>query len=275
MPPRPGIDILRLLMKIVRSIGAWVRPYFGSVTYLLAVAWTVLATAVQPRYWPRPVRNVLARQILFTGLEAARFVALIALLVGLAVVLQAQVFLRKFGQSSLLGPILVMVLIREVGPLLTNFVVIGRSGTAMATEMANMKVHGEVHVLDAQGLDPFPYLVMPRVLGAALSIFCLTVVFITVSILSGFVMGLLLGAQTGGPGVFVDSVFASITQADVMNLLVKSFVPGLLTGVICCTEGLSVQGAVTEVPQAATRAVVRSTASLFITSALVSLATYL
>ena len=256
-------------MKGLAALGHHTITRFRSVTYLLAVAFAVLQAAVKPRHWPRPVRNVLARQILFTGYEAARFVALIALLVGLSVVLQAQMFLRKFGQSDLLGPILVMVLIREIGPLLTNFVVIGRSGTAIATEMASMKVNGEVRVLDAQGLDPFLYLVLPRVLGTALSIFCLSVIFVSVAFLSGFFSGLLLGAQTGGPGVFVDSVFSSMTKADVINLLIKSFAPGLLTGVICCTEGLSVQGALTEVPQAASRAVVRSMIALFITSALV------
>lgn len=262
-------------MKWLAALGQRTLNLFGAVTYVLAVAWTVMRAAARPPHWPRPVRNVLARQILFTGYEASRFVALIALLVGLSVVVQAQVFLRKVGQSELLGPILVMVLVREVGPLLTNFVVIGRSGTAMATEMASMKVNGEVRVLDAQGLDPFLYLAMPRVLGAAISIFCLTVIFVAVALLSGFTSGLLLGAQTGGPGLFVDSVFSSLTQADVLNLLIKSFVPGLITGTICCTEGLGVKGAATEIPQAATRSLVRSTLWLFILSAVVSLVTYL
>lgn len=217
----------------------------------------------------------MARQILFTGYEAVRFITMIALLVGIAVVVQTQVALAKVGQSGLIGPILVMVIIREVGPLLTNFVVIGRSGTAMTTELASMKVNGEVHLLDAQGLDPFLYLVVPRVLGAAISTFCLTVVFIAMSFLSGFLMGLLLGANTGNPELFVRSIFSAITPADVINLLVKSFVPGLLMGSICCSEGLSVGNAITEVPQAATRAVVRSTAALFFSSAIVSLVTYL
>lgn len=262
-------------MSVVSSTGAWAIGRVRGLARLLAVPWTVLTTSVQPRFWPTPVRNVLARQILFTGYEATRFVSMIALLVGIAVVLQTQVALARVGQSGLLGPILVMVIIREVGPLLTNFVVIGRSGTAMTTELANMKVNGEVDLLDAQGLDPFLYLVLPRVLGAAISIFCLTVIFIAVSFISGFLMGLLVGANTGNPEMFVRSVFGAITPADVINLIVKSFVPGLLMGTICCVEGLSVGGAVTEVPQAATRAVVRSTAALFITSALVSLVTYL
>lgn len=262
-------------MNFVARMGKWAVGWMTGLSRLLAVAWTVLATAVQPRYWPPPVRNVLARQILFTGYEASRFISLIALLAGVAVVVQTQVALTKVGQSGLLGPILVMVIIREVGPLLTNFVVIGRSGTAMTTELANMKVNGEVDLLDAQGLDPFLYLVLPRALGAAISIFCLTIIFIAVSFTSGFLSGLLLGANTGNPEAFVRSIFGAVTKADVFNLLIKSFVPGLLMGSICCLDGLSVGGAITEVPQAATRAVVRSTAALFITSALVSLVTYL
>lgn len=271
---RGGVRILAR-MGVVAQTGSWTVGRARGLARLLAVAWTVLAAGVRPRYWPPAVRNVLARQILFTGYEATRFISMIALLVGVAVVVQAQVALAKVGQTGMLGPILVMVIIREVGPLLTNFVVIGRSGTAMTTELANMKVNGEVDLLDAQGLDPFLYLVLPRALGAAISIFCLTVIFIAVSFVGGFLMGLLVGANTGNPELFIRSVFGALTPADVLNLLVKSFVPGLLMGTICCLEGLSVGGAVTEVPQAATRAVVRSTAALFITSALVSLVTYL
>lgn len=267
--------ILRFPMNLLARIGSRAAAPWRGLTYLLAVAATVVAAAVRPRYWSAPVRNVLARQILFTGYEASRFIAMIALLVGVSIVVQTQVALTKVGQTGLLGPILVMVIVREVGPLLTNFVVIGRSGTAMATEMANMKVNGEVDVLDAQGLDPFLYLVVPRALGAAISIFCLTIIFIAVSFLSGFLSGILMGANTGDPSMFVRSVFGAVTKADVLNLMIKSFVPGLLTGAICCVEGLGVKGAITEVPQAATRAVVRSTAALFITSALVSLVTYL
>lgn len=262
-------------MKFLNRLGAWMIGNVHAVTHLLAVAGTVLWVAVQPRHWPKPVRNVLARQILFTGYEAWRFVATIALLVGLSIVVQTQVALAKFGQSGLLGPILVMVIIREIGPLVTNFIVIGRSGTAMATEMASMKVNGEVRLLDSLGLDPFLYLVVPRALGAAISIFCLTVIFIAVSFLSGYASGLLLGANTGDPWMFANSVFGAVTKADVLNLLIKSFVPGLLMGSICCMEGLSVQGALTEVPQAATRSLVRSTGALFATSVLVSLVTYL
>lgn len=261
-------------MSFLARIGEGALGRAGAIRYLASVVWGVLRAGLQRSSWPRTVRNVLARQVLFTSIEAHRFITLLGLMVGVSIVVQTQVWLGQFGQKELLGPILVMVLIREVGPLLVNFVVIGRSGTAIATELGNMKVSGEVHVLDAQGLDPFTYLVMPRVLGTAISIFCLTIMFILVSFVSGYVSGLLLGANPGSPGLFLDSVFGAVRPADVLNLLVKTLVPGLVTGAICCTEGLSIGAAVTEVPQATTRAVVRSVSALFIISALVSVLTY-
>ncbi len=270
----------------VRSAGGTVWRWMGrlgertigqvrSICTLASIVWSVFALATKRSSWPKTVVNVLARQVLFTGFEAIRFISLIAFAVGISVVVQTQVWLTKVGQSQLLGPVLVMVIMRELGPLLVNFIIIGRSGTAMATELGNMKISGEVHVLDAQGLDPFLYLVMPRVLGAALSIFCLTIVFTLVSFVSGFLSGVLLGANPGHPVLFAASVFRAIQPADVFNLLAKTFIPGAVTGAICCVEGLGVGTAMTEVPQATTRAVVRSSAALFIISALVSLVTYM
>lgn len=241
---------------------------------LAAVTGAVLAVACRRRVWGRTVRNVLARQILFTGYDAVGFVALIAFMVGISIVVQTQVWLTAAGQSHLLGPVLVAVVIREVGPLLANFVVIGRSGTAIATELGNMHVNGEVHLLDAQGLDPFLYLVVPRVIGVAVSVFCLTIIFIVVSFASGYVCGLLLGSTGVEPLRFADTVFGALTKADVLNVVVKTVIPGSLTGVICCTEGLSVGAATTAVPQAATRGVVRSITASFVTCALVSVVTY-
>lgn len=262
-------------MHFLQVMGSGVVTWWSGVRYNLSIAVTVLWVALSPRHWRRTVRNVLARQILFTGFQATRFVSTVALLVGISVVVQAQVWTAALGQSALLGPILVMVIIREVGPLLTNFIVIARSGTAMATELASMRVMGETHVLDVQGVDPFIYLVLPRVIGAAISVFCLAIIFICISIIGGFLCGLLIGANTGGPWLFLDSVFGALTPADVFNLLAKTILPGIFMGTICCVEGLKIKGIATEVPQAATRAVVKSIMALFVTSALVSLFTYL
>ena len=197
------------------------------------------------------------------------------MLIGVSIVAQANLWLRTLGQTHLLGPILVTVIIRELGPLLSNLVVIGRSGTAIATELANMKVNGEVELLDAMGLDPFVYLVIPRVLGFAVSVFCLTVLFLVVSLTSGYVVSILINARPLRPFQFMETLGASLKPGDSILLLVKTILPALVAGAICCTEGLSVSNSVTDVPKATTSSLQRSAFMLFLISAMASFLSYL
>ncbi len=262
-------------MTCLGTLGLHMRSAVRRELAVLAVLGTLLRRAACPRHWPRTTRAVFARQILFTGVEALRFVSLVALLTGVSVVVQAQVWLNKAGQSGLLGAVLTTVILRELAPFLVNFIIIGRSGTAMAVELATMKVFGEVRVLEAQGLDPLLYLAMPRALAMAVSGFCLTIWFTLVAFASGYAFGILFGIGTLDPLLFVHTVLQGLKPADIYNLLAKTLVPGLATATLCILEGLNVQASITEIPQAATRAVVRSIAALFLVSAIVSVLTYL
>jgi phospholipid/cholesterol/gamma-HCH transport system permease protein len=262
-------------MNMIGTIGRRAIAGISSLSRLCAVVWAILSQSVLPRRWPRTIRAVFARQILFTGVEALPFVSLVALLTGVSVVAQAQLWLGRAGRTGLLGDILAAVVIRELAPLLVNLVVIGRSGAAIAVELATMKVMGEIRVMEAQGLDPLLYLAMPRALAAAVSVFCLAVWFVAVAFVGGYASMILFGVAAAAPPVFLGAVLRGLRPADVGNVLAKTFFPGLFTAAICVVEGLRAAGAVTEVPQAATRAVVRSIAALFIISAIVSVLTYI
>jgi phospholipid/cholesterol/gamma-HCH transport system permease protein len=262
-------------MGIVRRIGADARGRWHVAQRSAAVMWGSVVLVFTSKAWPRTVREQIGKQILFTGFEALGLTSLIAALAGISVVAQAQLWLGRFGQSEMLGPLLIAVIVREAGPLLVNFLVIARSGTAIVTELATMRVHGQVRVMDAQGLDPMIFLVMPRVVGMAVSILCLTIYFIGFSLAAGFLVGLFLEVGTHDPGLFIESVLKPIQVSDILNLLAKTLIPGLLTGVICCIEGLTITGNVTDVPQAATKAVVRSIAGMLVISAIISIMTYL
>ena len=262
-------------MSFVGHLGEGVLERGARAARTTALVWAVVVQSLRPATWTAPLRNVLARQILFTGLEASGFVSLIAVIVGALVVVQAQYWLMRLGQTALIGPILTAVVLRELGPLLTNFVVIARSGTAISTELANMKVHGEVRTLDAMGIDPFVYLVIPRVLGVAASTFCLTIIFLAVTFLGGFACMWVIELGDIDMGLFFGNIIGAVTVTDVFSLLAKSILPGLLTGAICCDEALSVGSAVTEVPIAATRGVMRSVRALFVISLWISLMAYL
>jgi phospholipid/cholesterol/gamma-HCH transport system permease protein len=117
------------------------------------------------------VREVFARQFFLFGVESVRFIFVVAALVGISVVVQLDVWTGRLGQSQTLGPLLVTVVARQLGPLFANFVLIVRGGSAIATELGIMKIDGEVRTLQAQGVEPLLFLVMPRVLAIAISAF--------------------------------------------------------------------------------------------------------
>ena len=260
-------------MTFLASTGRVAVERLRGLNHLAAVLVAVVIAILSPRRWPRTIRDAISRQIVSAGVEAVGFVSLIAFLAGVLIVVQVQLWLTKVAQSRLLGPVLVTVVIRELGPLLANFVVIARSGNAMAAELGNMKTLGEVRSLEAQGIDPFEYLVMPRVLGAMVSTFCLTIVFILVSLGSGYVCARLAGVRVGAPLDFAESVTRAIGGADLINVVTKAVVPALIWGAICCIEGLSVVAPV-DVPRAASRSLQRSLVALFVILAAVSVLTY-
>lgn len=257
------------------SIGKGAIDLYQRLCRLASISAAVISLALQPASWSRPTRMVLARQIIFTGYDAIGFIAVVGLMAGLSVVVQAQVWMGRIGQSELLGPLLVTVIVREVGPLLVNFIVIGRSATAMAAEMAGMKVRREVDVLDAQGLDPLVYLVMPRAISMALCVFGLAVLFALFAFASGYLSGAFLQTGPTDPAIFVRSVMRGMEPRDFYNILAKTLLPGLVTGVIAANEGLSVEGVATDIPQAVTRTVTRSNLAVLIISVIISVLTYL
>ncbi|MBA4387827.1 MAG: hypothetical protein C0404_07590 [Verrucomicrobia bacterium] len=261
-------------MFVITELGAGAVSRWRYVQNVAAVSWGVISVAVKARHWPRTVRAVLAKQVIFTGVDALKLILLVGFLAGISIVAQVGVWVTRLGQSELLGSVLCAIVVREIAPLLVNFIVIGRSGTAVATELAGMKVRNEINVLEAQGIDPMIYLVMPRTIGMVLSVFCLGVFFVVISLGSGYLFGLLRGSESTDPGAFLRVVMTAVTPSDIANFLSKTLIPPLLTGVICCLEGIGVRGLMTDVPQAATRGVVKSIIALIIVSAVVSLLTY-
>jgi phospholipid/cholesterol/gamma-HCH transport system permease protein len=265
----------KTLMRVIGRLGEMVWAQWDELRHAAAVIGTVLYICVRPRYWVRTVRRAFVRQVAAIGVESIGLVCGVAVFVGITVVVQLAYWVAKAGQSQMLGPLLVAVVARELSPVLIGIVVIVRSGSAMATELGIMKIGGRVHVLEAQGISPFLYLVMPRVLAAAVSTFCLTIVFILVALASGYLFRATVGKGSRDLLLFADTVSSAVRPKDVFAILSKSILPGLYASASCCIGGLGVGGSLTEVPQVTQRALVRSVAGLFVISTAVSFLTYL
>lgn len=259
----------------VCKLGRTIWSQGEELQHAAAVIGTVLYLSIRPRYWAPRMRDRFARQVLAVGVEPVGFVCGLAVVVGILVVVQLAFWTGQAGQSQLLGPLLVAVVARELGPMLMNIVVIVRSSSAMATELGVLTISGEVRRLEARGGDPFLDLVMPRVLGVAVGTFCLTIIFTLVVFASGYVFGAWLGTGSRDMWFFTSSVLNALRPQDVAGIAAKSVLPALFTGASCCIGGLGAGGSVTEIPRATQRALTRSFAGLFVISGVISLLTYL
>jgi phospholipid/cholesterol/gamma-HCH transport system permease protein len=209
--------------------------------------------------------RVLINQIRFTALQAVGLVALLSALLSFLVVAQSAAQLGRLGALERIGMIMVVAVIRELGPLLTALIVVSRSGTAIAAEMATNRVMGEITALEAMGIDPYIYLVLPRVLGSIVSVACLMVVFDAVALVSGY-----LGASTTGMSVqaYTNIVLHTLSAKDVWITVAKGIFFGAAVALFCSFHGLAVTAGPTEIPQAVTRGVVGTIVAIFIMSAI-------
>ena len=267
-------SVLAVLLAPVTSVGAHLVRAAHAASYRTALGTHVVLSGLRPASWTRAVRTVLWRQIYFTGAQAMALAFVVAMLVGVAVVLQARVWLTEVGQSALLGPILVAVIVRELAPLLVGVIVIMRSGSAIATELGNMTVQGEVRLLMALGIDPLRYLVLPRVAGLVVAFVCLDVLFTVAAFATGYFASLLTSIQAADLFDFTTDVLESLRAVDVLNPIAKSLLAPLVIGTICCHAGLACGSASTEVPKAGTRALAGSMIALFTVCVLITAMSY-
>jgi phospholipid/cholesterol/gamma-HCH transport system permease protein len=207
-------------------------------------------------------------QIRFTGLDAGVLVAGTALLLGAVTLIQAFSQLSGLGAENYIGTLMVLIVLRELGPLLTAVLVIGRSATAIAAELGAMQLNGEVDALAAHGVDPYQYLLLPRWLGVLVSVFALVVFFDAAALGGGFLVARLKYGITWG--FFMASVRQALSNLDFAATLLKVF---FFAGAItfhACHFGLRVQRSQTEIPQAVTRTVVTALVAVFILDGLIA-----
>lgn len=231
------------------------RFFFGAL-----MSWQWL-----PKAGRRVAFRVLLKQVWFTAIQAIPVVIVLASILSFLLISQAVRELGRLGATELIGRLMVIAIVRELGPLITALIVIGRSGTAIAAELATNKVMGEVQALEGMGIDPNHYLVLPRLGGAIISVCGLIIVFDLVSI----VAGLVAAAVNGMPSTrYFDIVLASLAFKDAWLTVAKGLVFGVVVGTVPSFHGLAVRNASTEVPVAASRGVVVSLLAIFLASGL-------
>lgn len=248
---------MTFLFSQIDSLGRFVTKNLEYTARVLLMAYVSLrATILDRAQGFRQIVGVISAQIYFTGWQALPLVTVLSLAVGSILILQALSNLTLLGGTQMIGSFLIVMVVREAGPLLVALVVIARSGTAVASEIGNMRANREIEALESMGINPLSFIVFPRVLGGVISVLCLSFYFNFVALFGGFWVTRLI--QEMPFAFYSDSLMRGFAKEDFLMFLLKNSFSGMIIFVVSCYQGLSVKKSPHEVPQVTTQAVVNS-----------------
>jgi phospholipid/cholesterol/gamma-HCH transport system permease protein len=215
---------------------------------------SIRATILVQAQGIRTVISVVAAQIYFCGWHAMPLITVLAMASGSITILQSSSQLSLLGGSEMIGNLLVVIMVREVGPLLTALVVIAQSGAAVVTEVGNMRANHEIEALESLGINPLSFIVFPRIIGGIISVVWLSFYFVVVALIGGFLLTRIINEMP--LNFYLDSLVQALTVKDVFLFLIKTGFSGMIIFSISCYQGLEVKRSHHEVPQVTTKAVV-------------------
>jgi phospholipid/cholesterol/gamma-HCH transport system permease protein len=262
-----------MLIKLYSITGAIGRRTIGLASYSVDLA-TFLVHAVHdllhhgPRF-NRAALGSLVSQIIFTGVDALPSITLIGAAVGVGMVSHLISLMGVFGSTSDMVSVLSEVVALEMAPLLTAIVIIGRSASAIAVDLGNMKLHKEVEWLWFLGVNTNDFLVTPRLLGAVISQIALAVYFTVIAIVTGALFASSIVAT--GYIKFLREIPMAYEPLDLLLFLAKNTLFGLIAATAACYHGLQVERSRTELPQQTQRAIVNAISFVFVIDGLMAL----
>ncbi len=243
--PKTYTDLLGrklfLFLLTVQGLGAFALITLGVLLKKNGVARNVMG--------PR-IRQEIAR----AGVALLPMFLFVALALGFLVVGQTVSALARVGAINYLGSTMVIVVVRELGPLLAAMLVLARVGTAHVIELGTARAMGEVEALEALGIDPVHYLIVPRVIGMAAGIFSLTVYLIIGALASGYLWAFLQDVPLT-PGDYFKQLAEALGWLDFALLALKAVAFGFFIAIVTCYHGLAQPLRLEEVSRVAVRAV--------------------
>ena len=253
-PPAPAPHTLpSLVADIGESVVDAGRDVVGALDFLGHFIWVIGRALAHPRRW-RLIS--LAYHIEAFGLRGTPIILLINFLVG-AIVAQQGIFqLQRFGAVPFTVNLIGILVLRELGVLLTSIMVAGRSGSAITAEIGSMKMGEEIDALQVMALDPMEVLIVPRILALVVSLPLLTFLADMAALFGGMIVAWVYGDLS--PQVFLARLQEAIGVNTFAVGLIKAPFMALVIGVIASVEGLAVKGSAQSLGLRVTNAVVKS-----------------
>jgi len=195
-------------------------------------------------------------QAMAVGIGSLPILSLITFFIGTILALQAAYELRKFGALQFVADAVAISVSRELGPLITAILVIGRSGSSFAAELGTMKVNEEIDALETMAVDPVRFLVAPKLVSMLLMMPCLTIWADFMGVVGGSIFGIAAAGFTFK--TYIQATLNALALRDIITGLIKSLMFGLVITTVGCQEGLRTGLGAEEVGRSTTAAVVKS-----------------
>ena len=205
------------------------------------------------------IREII-RQIYFLGVGSIIIILVTGLFTGMVLSLQGYYTLVKFGADSMLGSMVALSVIKELGPVLGAFMIAGRAGSSVTAEIGIMRVTEQMDALEMMAVNSRARAVMPKIISIIIVTPLLISILDVIALVSGYGVGVHL--LEVNEGAYIGSMISKVSNEDIMSGLIKGLSFGLAIGTICAYLGLKATKTTEGIAKATTRAVVLSSISI-------------
>jgi phospholipid/cholesterol/gamma-HCH transport system permease protein len=242
-----GKAVVAVPLAALAEIGIMARLIYATVRW-----------AVRPPYR----FYLLVDALEFIGVQSIFIVGLTGTFVGAVFGLQLVDGFRQFGAENQVGSVVGLALARELAPVFSALMITSRAGSAMATEIASMRVTNQIDALTTMSVNPVQYLIVPRVLAGIIAGPVMALMFLLVGLFGAYVVGVHLMGIDGG--IFIERVKWFVDTGDVAQGLTKAAFFGATLTLIACRQGYHATGGAVGVGRATNRAVVHSAVAILV-----------
>jgi phospholipid/cholesterol/gamma-HCH transport system permease protein len=252
-------------MRVVGALERGVNAIGAATLHLCTITGSFtmfLVHAIRCLFTTKPKIRKFFFQSNRIGVESSIIVILTGSFTGMVFALQSYIGFQRVGGEQFIGAVVALGLVRELGPVLTGLMVTGRAGSAIAAEIGTMRITEQIDALETLRIDPFQYLIVPRILAGVIILPCLAIFAMICGIVGGYIV--CVHVLELSPEDYINSIKNFVELADVRGGLIKSCVFGLVLTWVGTYKGYYTHGGARGVGQSTTQSVVMSSIMILI-----------
>jgi phospholipid/cholesterol/gamma-HCH transport system permease protein len=220
-----------MILKLIHYLGAATIEMIQNMGRMFLFLMEAIAVIFIPPF----KFGIFLGQVRFIGAKSLTVILLTGAFTGMVLAIQLFYTLRKFGADAVLGPAIAISLIRELGPVLSALMITGRAGSAITAEIGIMRITEQIDALNSMALNPFRYLISPKIAACILVFPLLSAIFDVIGIYGGYIVAVqMLGL---GAGTYFSQMQHFVLFEDVCVGIYKSLCFGIIVSWICCYKG--------------------------------------